>query len=83
MLKVMDAGYVYCFRVILKISQATGLRDPECGCSLSPFNFLKAGCSGNQGEFRKLNPRPVRRLDRNRGQHPASSEVNDDSARQD
>ena len=31
------------FRVIPKISQATGFRDPECGCSLSPFSFLEAG----------------------------------------
>ena len=52
----MDVGYTYCFRVISKISQVTGLRDLNGGCSLSPFNFLEAGCSGNQGEFRKLNP---------------------------
>jgi len=69
----------------LKISQATGLRDPECGCSLSPFSFLEAGGSGNQGKRVSSSSSPSRVvcLDRNRGQHPASSEVSDDSAGQD
>ena len=73
------------YKVILKISQATGLRDPECGCSLSPFNFLEAGCSGNHGKLvsSSSSSRPVRCHDRNRGQHPASRGVSDDSARQD
>ena len=52
----MGLSSVFIIKQILNISQATGLRDPECGCSLSPFNFLEAGYSGNQGEFRKLNP---------------------------
>ena len=42
----------------LKISQAVGLRDPECGCSLSSFNFLEAGGSGNQGGFHLNLPVP-------------------------
>lgn len=38
-------GLYSCFysKLILKISQATGLRDPECGCSLSPLIFLRQG----------------------------------------
>ncbi len=81
----MELGYLCCFRVILKKSQATGLRDPECGCSLSPFNFLEVGYSGNHGKSisSSSSSRPVRHHDCNRGQHPASSEVSDDSARQD
>ena len=47
---MIELGHVYCFRIISKISQATGLRDPEYGCSLSPFNSLEAGRSGNHGE---------------------------------
>jgi len=50
-----------------------------------PVNFLGAGYSGNQGEVASSSSsssRPVRCLDRNRGQHPASSEVNDGSAGQ-
>ncbi len=46
---MIELGHVYCFGIISKISQATGLRDPEYWCSLSPFNFLEAGCSGNHG----------------------------------
>ena len=40
----------FIIKQLLSISQATGLRDPECGCSLSPFSFLEAGCSGNHGK---------------------------------
>jgi len=78
--------YVFIIKQILNISQATGLRDPEWGCSLSPFNFLEVGCSGNQGEAASSSSsssRPVRCLDCNRGQHLTSREVNDHSARQD
>ena len=38
---MIELGYLCCFRVIPKISQAKGLRDPECGCSLSPLVFLR------------------------------------------
>jgi len=55
---VIELGHVYCFRIISKIGQATGLRDPEYGCSLSPFNFLAAGCSGNHGEVARTSPVP-------------------------
>ena len=51
-------SYSY-FRVIPKISQATGLRDLNCGCSLSPLSFPKAGCSGNHGFQDPLLPPPV------------------------
>jgi len=51
---VIELGHVYCFRIISKISQATGLRDPEYGCSLSPLNFLGAGGSGNHGRVFKI-----------------------------
>jgi len=79
-------GSYSCFysKLILKISQATGLRDLNCGCSLSPFSFLEAGCSGNHGEAASSSSsRPVWCRDRNRGQRPAPSEVSDGSARQD
>ena len=39
-------SYLYC-EAIPKISQAKGLRDPECGCTFEPFGFIKAvedGC---------------------------------------
>ena len=73
---MIELGYVYCFRMISKISQATGLRDPEYGCSLGPFSFLEAGYSGNQGKsVSSSSSRPVWCHDCNRGQHPASSEV--------
>jgi len=26
---------------VLKISQAKGLRDPECGCTFEPFGFIR------------------------------------------
>ena len=69
------------YKQILNISQAIGLGDLDSGCSLSPFNFLAAGCSGNQGKSSSSSSsRPVRRHDCNRGQHPASREVSDDSA---
>ena len=32
----------FCYKTNTKISQATGLRDPECGCSLSPL-ILRRG----------------------------------------
>ena len=35
--------YVFIIERILNISQATGLGDPECGCSLSPLIFLRRG----------------------------------------
>ncbi len=38
----MSTSYFHS-KLILKISQATGLRDPECGCSLSPLIFLRQG----------------------------------------
>jgi len=47
---------------ILNISQTTGLRDPECGRSLSPFNFLEAGCSGNQGKLVSSSSSPSREV---------------------
>ncbi len=59
----------------LKKSQATGFRDPKGGCSLSPFSFLGAGCSGNHGRVFKILPlhsRPAWCHDCNLGQHPAS-----------
>jgi len=33
-----------CFysKLILKISQPKGLRDPKCGCSFESFAFIKA-----------------------------------------
>jgi hypothetical protein len=71
---VIELGHVNCFRIISKISQATGLRDPEYGCSLSLFKFLGAGCSGNHGRAFGFFPRisrPVWRHDCNLGQHPA------------
>ncbi len=40
---MIELGYLYCFRVISKISQAEGLRDPDSGCSLSPLVFLRQG----------------------------------------
>ena len=33
----------FIIKQILKISQATGLGDPECGCSSSPLVFLGQG----------------------------------------
>ena len=73
----------FIIKQIPKISQATGLRDPECGCSLSPFNFLEAGCSGNHGNWVDSS-RPVWCALTVIGvKHPASSEVNNDSAGQD
>ena len=48
--KVIELGYVYCFRIISKISQATGLRDLDSGCIFEPFSFLEGGCSGNHGK---------------------------------
>ena len=33
-------SYSY-FRVILKISQLKGLRDPRLGCTFEPFGFVK------------------------------------------
>ena len=83
----MGLSSCFYYKRILNISQTTGLRDPECGCSLSPFSFLEVGCSGNHGRGFLVSPssssRPVWHHDCNRGQHPASSEVSDDSARQD
>ncbi|MBA7655200.1 hypothetical protein ES703_63099 [subsurface metagenome] len=76
-------SYSY-FRVIPKISQATGLGDPECGCSLSPLVFLRQGAREMMANYLPLlPPRPVRRHDCNRGQPPASSEVSDENTRQD
>ncbi len=32
----------YCYsKAIHKISQARGLRDPECGCTFEPFVFIE------------------------------------------
>ena len=67
--KIMDLSS-FIIKQSPKISQAAGLRDPECGYSLSPFSFLEAGCSGNHGWgfFRpRIFPRPVWRHDCNRG----------------
>ena len=49
MSNVMDVGYGYCFRVISKISQVTGLRDLNGECSLSPYLLWAGSAGGNQG----------------------------------
>ncbi|MBA7692853.1 hypothetical protein ES703_101425 [subsurface metagenome] len=40
--KIMDLSS-FIIKQSPKISQATGLRDPECGCFLSPLTFLRQG----------------------------------------
>jgi len=39
----MDLSSCFIIKKLLKISQATGLRDLNCGCSLSPSVFLRQG----------------------------------------
>ena len=75
--KIMNLSSFYC-NTNTQEESTTGLGDPDSGCLSSPFNFLKVGCSGNQGEVASSSSsssRPVRCLDCNRGQHPALSEV--------
>jgi len=72
----------FIIKQLLNISQATGLRDPECGYSLSPLVFLRQDAREIHS-WVSLGPsssRPVWRHECNRGQHPAASEVSDDSA---
>ena len=80
MLRVMNAGCVYCFRVISKAGQATGLRDLNGECSLSPY-LLWAGSAGETGVpgispstslIRAHALLPYRSPGGNRGQHPAA-----------
>ena len=51
-------------KLILKISQAKGLRDPEGGCSFEPFIFIvQAGSArGDQGERTGAGAPPVAAL---------------------
>ena len=42
--QMMLSSYFHC-KLILKISQATGLRDLDCGCTSEPFGFIKAVAS--------------------------------------
>jgi len=82
----MRLSSVFIIKQILNISQATGLRDPECGYSLSPLVFLRQDAREIMAKFRRSSSsssRPVWCHDCNRGQHPAAREVSDDSAGQD
>jgi len=60
------------YKTNTKISRAIGLRDPECGCSLSPSVFLRQGAREimaglSRRSSSSSSSRPVRRHDRNRG----------------